>query len=269
MSYDYRTAIPEPVRADILNRLAETEREEGVKIILAVESGSRAWGFPSADSDYDVRFIYAHPRDWYLSVNLERKRDVIDYPIVDLIDIGGWDLRKALGLLHRSNPAILEWLQSPIIYREQTPIADSLRSLLSHGYSPEASFYHYRSMAKGTYRDHLQGEQVKTKKYFYALRPLLAAIWVEKGFGPAPMEFGKLADRLLPGEGLRAEVERLRNRKRTEGEAEQGSPIPALNDFIARELERLENVHISQTEQTSNIEELNGFFRQTLEDMER
>lgn len=105
--------------AEILARLEQIEKDEDVTIFYACESGSRAWGFPSADSDYDVRFIYVRPRDWYLSIDVEEKRDVIERPINDALDISGWDLRKALKLLRKSNPPLLEWLSSPIVYKEQ------------------------------------------------------------------------------------------------------------------------------------------------------
>lgn len=94
------------MREEILKRLTDIEGEEDVKIFYACESGSRAWGFPSADSDYDVRFLYRHPEEWYLSVDLEEKRDVIERPINDDLDISGWDLRKALKLLRKSNPPL-------------------------------------------------------------------------------------------------------------------------------------------------------------------
>jgi predicted nucleotidyltransferase len=106
------------VKEEILSRIIEIEDEEGVRIFFACESGSRAWGFPSSDSDYDVRFLYLHPTEWYLSVNLEHKRDVIERPISGDLDINGWDLRKALILLRKGNPPLMEWLGSPIIYRE-------------------------------------------------------------------------------------------------------------------------------------------------------
>ena len=106
------------MRQIILRELANLEKEHQVKILFACESGSRAWGFPSQDSDYDVRFIYLHPQDWYLSIEVERKRDVIELPISDDLDITGWDLRKALQLFKKTNPPLLEWLGSPIIYAE-------------------------------------------------------------------------------------------------------------------------------------------------------
>ncbi|KAA3615175.1 MAG: nucleotidyltransferase domain-containing protein [Planctomycetota bacterium] len=109
--------------------LSEIEATEGVKILFACESGSRAWGFASQDSDYDVRFLYLHPPEWYLSINLEAKRDVIERPIVDELDVNGWDLRKALKLFRKSNPPLLEWLGSPIVYREPAQTAAKMRKL--------------------------------------------------------------------------------------------------------------------------------------------
>lgn len=132
------------MRDRILESLSAIERDHGCTILLAVESGSRAWGFASQDSDYDVRFIYARPRDWYLSI-AEHRRDVIELPIVDELDVNGWDLRKALRLFRKSNPPLLEWLTSPIVYRE-TPTAQRMRELIPQYYSPRASFYHYLHM---------------------------------------------------------------------------------------------------------------------------
>jgi predicted nucleotidyltransferase len=121
---------------EILLRLDEIEKDHNVTIFYACESGSRAWGFPSADSDYDVRFLYLHPRDWYLAIDVEEERDVIEGPISDMLDISGWDLRKALKLLRKSNPPLLEWLSSPIIYKETLTITEKVRELVPEYYSP-------------------------------------------------------------------------------------------------------------------------------------
>ena len=129
------------VRDTVNRRLDAIEREEGVRVLFACESGSRAWGFASPDSDYDVRFVYAHPRDWYLSIG--DQRDVIERPIVDLYDVNGWDLRKALRLFRKSNPPMLEWLGSPIVYRERTAAAASLRRIAARSFSPRACAFHY------------------------------------------------------------------------------------------------------------------------------
>lgn len=184
--------IPNTIRNDILARLRHAETEYGVRVLLAVESGSRAWGFASPNSDYDARFIYVHPRDWYLSVGLEEQRDVIEYPIVDDIDINGWDLRKALHLFWKSNPAFMEWIQSPIVYREEGSFATLAREAMEAVYSCQKGIYHYRSMAKTNYRGYLRAELVPLKKYFYVLRPLLAVRWLERFQQAAPIEFEKL-----------------------------------------------------------------------------
>src|SRR5258708_18331952 len=122
--------IPADVRLEIMRRLAVAERDEGVRIVLAIESGSRAWGFASPNSEFDVRCIYVRPADWYLAVDLEERRDVIEYEITDDIDLNGWDVRKALRLFWKSNPTVVEWLQSPIKYIEVGGFAAGARAVL-------------------------------------------------------------------------------------------------------------------------------------------
>ena len=161
----------------IQNRLLEIESEHSVRILYAIESGSRAWGFESADSDYDVRFIYIHERNWYL--NILPKRDVIEYPIVDDFDYSGWDMRKTLFLLNKSNPVLFEWLKSPIVYRKDDFFCDVMGELTKTYFSAISSIYHYLHMASRNYREYLQSDEVKIKKYFYVLRPILACLWIE------------------------------------------------------------------------------------------
>src|SRR5207249_898044 len=117
--------------------------------------------------------------------------DVIERPIEDDLDLSGWDIRKSLRLFRKSNPPMLEWLQSPLIYRERSTFAARLRNMLPQAYSPTASFHHYLHMAQGNLREYLQGDTVWRKKYFYVLRPLLAMLWLENGLGPVPIEFSK------------------------------------------------------------------------------
>jgi predicted nucleotidyltransferase len=179
--------IDEAIAEEVRRRLDHVEMSEGVRILLAVESGSRAWGFPSRDSDYDVRFVYIHPPEWYLSVDADLHRDVIERPILDEIDLSGWEIRKALLLFAKSNPPLLEWLSSPLVYRDTKTLASRLRDLLPAYYAPNASLYHYLHMAQGNFKDYLRGDVVWVKKYFYVLRPLLAVRWIEQGRGPVPI----------------------------------------------------------------------------------
>lgn len=135
-------------RNEVAEILSGISAEKDIRILYACESGSRAWGFASQDSDYDVRFVYAHSRDWYLSVNSESKKDVVDLPINDLMDVGGWDLRKALRLMLKSNSPLLEWLHSPIVYQAESEFVAEMQRFAKLAFTPIASAYHYLSMAK-------------------------------------------------------------------------------------------------------------------------
>ncbi len=157
--------IEENIYNEILLRLKKVENEDDVKILYACESGSRAWGFPSTNSDYDVRFIYIRRPEFYLSIY--EGRDVIERDIIDEIDLSGWDLKKSLKLLRKSNPPLLEWLQSPIEYIKHDSIYNQLVSLLPAYYSPISCMHHYFNMAEGNARNYLKGDKVKLKKYFY------------------------------------------------------------------------------------------------------
>ena len=168
----------------IQDKLSKIEKEHKIKILFACESGSRAWGFPSPNSDYDVRFIYVHDLDWHLS--LQEKKDTIDLPINDELDIGGWEIRKALTLLWKSNAPLLEWIQSPIIYKNDQSFLLELQELSQNYFSPIATMHHYLSMSKKYWEACANsGNEVKLKKYFYALRTTIAGAWIrEKGSMP-------------------------------------------------------------------------------------
>lgn len=228
-------------REEILAELARIEKQEGVQILYACESGSRAWGFPSKDSDYDVRFLYIRPQDWYLSIF--EKRDVIERPISSMLDINGWDLKKALKLFRKSNPPLLEWLQSPIVYRENEAVTEQVRSISTYTFSPRACMYHYLHMAKGNYRDYLQGELVKIKKYFYVLRPILACEWIERYSSMPPIAFEQLVDELVPqGSELKVAIDELLVRKRAGDELDLQPRIDVINDFIEQRIAHIERI---------------------------
>ena len=218
------------VRTRVMAELDEVERHDDVTVLFACESGSRGWGFASPDSDYDVRFVYVHRRDWYLRV--EPQRDVIERPLDDVLDVSGWELRKALQLLHRSNPTLLEWLDSPVVYREDTRWAPRLKSLATAFFSPLRGRHHYLSMAKKNFRGYLQGDTVRYKKYLYVLRPLLAVRWIDAGLGMPPMRFADLVAGTVRDSALLQEIDTLLMLKMRVGEGEYGPRRPAIHALI-------------------------------------
>jgi len=225
------------IKTEILRRLGAAEKEHDVRILYACESGSRAWGFASPDSDYDVRFIYAHPADWYLSFDVESRRDVIEYQIVDEIDCNGWDIRKALYLFTRTNGALFEWLKSSIRYMEVGTFAADLRALEQNAANRLALCYHYSHMARTNAREYLYKDKAKLKKYFYVLRPLLAIRYIEQHDSPPPIEFQRLVDAVAP-DTIKPAIERLLELKKRTPEMGFGPPIAEINDFIATETAR-------------------------------
>lgn len=163
------------MKTKILEKLREIEKEKGVEILFAVESGSRAWGFESPDSDYDIRFVYKHKLDWYL--NLSEKSDTIEFMTEDDLDGSGWDLRKTLRLLNKSNASFLGWLFSPVIYRSDEIFLSELKKLAKDSFNPIAAFHHYHSMCKN-FEENLGTNELTIKGYFYAIRTALCAKWI-------------------------------------------------------------------------------------------
>ena len=244
--------------------LERVEREKGVCILYACESGSRAWGFESRDSDYDVRFLYVHPIEWYLRI--AAGPSMIERPVGPVLDVSGWDLRKALQLLEKSNPPLLEWLQSPIVYRERTDVVRRIRELMPLYYRSASCYHHYLHMAQGNYKDFLRADMVWVKKYFYVLRPVLACLWIERGYGIVPMEFQVLVDRLLDEGEVRTAIQDLVRRKKAGEELDRGPRIPQISDFLVRELDRLAQRQAPSSERRDAIR-LDQVFRQCLIDV--
>ncbi|MED3572160.1 nucleotidyltransferase domain-containing protein [Cytobacillus praedii] len=253
--------------------LKQIEIDHKIKILYACESGSRAWGFPSKDSDYDVRFIYVHQKNWYLSIDRSRdvleipKHDSISIPIDELLDVSGWELTKALRLFRKSNPPLMEWLHSSIVYYEAFSTKENLKALAENVFTPASCLYHYLNMAKGNYREYLQGDHIKIKKYFYVLRPILAAKWIEKKNTLPPIEFQRLVEVLLPFGELRKEIDILLKRKTSGEELDLEPRIDLINHFIEKELIYLEDYARSLNAQiTDPTQHLNEIFRETLEE---
>lgn len=139
----------------IVEELHRIEREYDMKILLAVESGSRAWGFASPDSDYDVRFIYVHKPQWYFSVL--KQTDTIEYMSEDrLLDFSGWELRKALLLLSKTNPNLSDGLLTDQIYLSDAKFLKEIREVQAKFYNPIHAMYHFFNVAKRHYKGYLQ-----------------------------------------------------------------------------------------------------------------
>ena len=223
---------PEAVAA-IRERL-DMSRAQGARVLFAIESGSRTWGFPSPDSDYDCRFVYIRPVADHLV--LEQPRDVIEFPLEGEIDAGGWDLRKALLLALAGNAVIVEWAKSPIAYEEIEGFRRRLLDLLAEIVDPVRVSRHYLGLARshvakiGSFSD-----EVKLKRLFYLIRPIVALDWMEqRGFASLPPMnmIDCLAETELPVEAA-GEIDRLVDKKRQTREMGSG-PIPKE---IARYLE--------------------------------
>lgn len=257
------SSTPSHIAEAINAALKEAERTHDVKVLLAVESGSRAWGFASPDSDWDVRFIYVHRPEWYLGI--DDKRDVIEEMLPLDIDLAGWELRKALRLFRKSNPPLLEWLRSPLLYLEQFSTAQHLRDLSAAFFSPVSVSYHYLSMGKRNNAHYLLGEEVRLKKYLYVLRPLLACDWIASTGTMAPMEFHHLLERLLPTGPVREAVDRLLRDKMSGGELGTGPRDPVLHAWIEARLAHYDQHPPAMGAPTSaDTERLNAVFRGTL-----
>ena len=229
-------SIDDQAEQIILQKLADLESDHQVRILFAVESGSRAWGFPSPDSDYDVRFVYAHRPDWYLS--LQPGRDVIELPLTELWDINGWDIRKALNLLMKPNPVMLEWLCSPIRYRWDDGICDRLQTFSERTAFATTCLYHYRNLAQLQWNKHVgDAPSVNYKKYFYVLRPALMINWIRFNAGVLPpMNLQQLVGGLSLSDELLQEIARLLDLKSRASETGAGARIPAIDTFIHDQL---------------------------------
>jgi len=242
----------------IVNTLQQIESEHQVKILLAVESGSRAWGFASENSDWDVRFIYVHQPEWYLSVLTHR--EVIEAMLPGDLDLSGWELRKALRLFYKSNPPLLEWLHSPITYMRDEEACSRWLDLIPEYCSKERCMAHYLSMASGNVKDYLGREQVPLKKYLYMLRPLLACRYIESIAPWAPMEFNLLVEACVDEPSLKEAIFELVDQKRQGRELGLGNPIPVIDSFISSEIVRLTELAKCK-EPPRGYEKLDAFFR--------
>ena len=242
----------------IKEKLRELEIDQNIQILYACESGSRAWGFPSPDSDFDVRFIYARKLNDYLSIH--EIKDVVDLPVNEVLDIGGWDIKKALKLFLKSNGPLYEWLQSPIIYKDDFGFAGEMRQLMPKYFSLRAGGNHYLSMALNTVNDDLQSEQVKLKRYFYALRSALACKWITEKRTVPPMEFDKLRQ-LIDEKSIQELINELLKVKLVSNEKTLVSRSKLLHDWLSQTLSICKIALLQIPATHHSTDELNVMFR--------
>lgn len=249
------------MRENILEKLNTTEKTENIKILHAVESGSRAWGFASPDSDYDVRFIYVRPKNYYL--RLDKTRDVIECELNDTYDINGWDIAKTLRLLHNSNPTVFEWIHSPIVYsthdiiKRLTPEIDSF-------FSCKSGIYHYISTALSNSK-YLKPEYIKYKKYFYVIRPVMACLWILENKTPPPVLFSELVD-TMADENIKPVISELIRIKTETPETATGKHISELDSYIENNIINIRKYADSmQDNRKNNWSEINEMFLKFLD----
>lgn len=233
--FNFSPDIPADKEAVIQSRLSEVECDHNIQFLFAIESGSRAWGFPSPDSDFDVRFVYARDPSWYLSI--ARGRDVIELPLEDDWDINGWDIQKAIGLLLKPNPVLLEWLSSPIRYRWDEQACRRLTEYASRTVAAIDCLPHYFHLARQMRDRNITGkDDVNLKKYFYVLRPTLAIRWVR--MHPTqlpPMNFQDLVNGTDLSFDLQSRISEFLEAKAQTSEIGSGPRITLLDDLIDQE----------------------------------
>lgn len=241
--------------------LDNLEQIHGIHVLWACESGSRAWNFASPDSDWDVRLIYVHPRDWYLSVH--EGRDVVELPIDEGLDLNGWDLRKSLRLLDKANAALQEWLVSPIVYRATEP-AGWLRALAAEDFQPLSACHHYAALARRGLGAIDAAGVVRLKRYCYALRAVLCCQWVVEHQTQPPLPIDALLADLLPEGDTRTAVDQLLVNKRAGGEGNISPRLPALDSYLHATLAHLEP-RFPRNPPKLPRERLDGLFRAVLD----
>lgn len=247
----------------IQQQLSALGQAQQIKILYAVESGSRAWGFASQNSDWDVRFIYVHPPDWYLSI--DTKRDSIEQMLPNDLDLSGWELQKALRLLRKSNPPLLEWLRSPVVYGQSGSFLEKMRDAATRFFNPKNCLYHYYHMARRNWEAYFKTDEVRLKKYLYVLRPVFACMWIERTGTMAPMEFETLLQHETTNKPLRQAIDELLIQKKSGAEMDKGTRIAAIDKFLVNKMNYYDAfLKTIESGDVPGWEELNTIFRELL-----
>ncbi|MBB4038118.1 hypothetical protein GGR21_004047 [Dysgonomonas hofstadii] len=247
------------MKTTIQQKLTEIEKACGIKILYSCESGSRAWGFPSPDSDYDVRFIYTRQLEDYLTI--QSKKDHLSFPINNELDIYGWDISKVLQLITKSNTTPFEWLQSPVIYKEDTTFKDEVWTLCKSYFCPRSNIHHYLGIARGA-METMNGKDIKIKKLFYVLRPTLAALWCAEKNTISPMNIFLLMDLLT--DDLRKKVLSLIELKSTANESYLIEIDQDIKTWIDRTFDYCMEASQQLTKKDFDRKIADEFFRKTI-----
>ena len=251
------------MKQEIINHIEKLEKEKAIQILLAVESGSRAWGCPSPDSDYDIRIIYKRTKAEYLEI--VDKPDSIDYFHGELLDINGWDIKKTLRLIRKSNATPFEWAQSPIVYREVEDFSNTLLDLSKAYFHGRHAVNHYRGIAKNSYfKNNLDGS-IKLKKLFYVLRPIMAARWIIEKNEVPPMDIPKLIS-IIADDAIVEHINELLVIKAGVNEDYIYEPDKLITDFIEKEFQFIDSIEMEDEKLDINSDLLNKKFREIIED---
>jgi predicted nucleotidyltransferase len=244
-------------------QLKSIEEKNNVKILYAIESGSRGWGFESKDSDFDVRFIYVHPIEWYL--NIFEGADIIEIPIDEVLDVNGWDLRKVMQLMYKSNSPVLEWLSSPVIYKQDENFIRDLRDIAEKYFNPVSVIYHYINLARKSFDGLSSGDSIKLKKLFYVIRPILSCMWVEAYNTIPPMNLQAMMKEATIDNKIKKIIDDLVIAKADSIESDTIKPPIELMEFLKEKLEYYNRyVRDIKNEKKRNSDLLNEFFQKTL-----
>lgn len=249
------------MKKEIHAQLEALRDSKGIRILMAVESGSRAWGFPSPDSDYDVRIIFVQKVEDYLSIG--QRKDTIDYFHGKLLDINGWDIRKALNLLRKSNATPFEWAQSPIVYEEVPGFRQELLGLAHDFFQPYHTLNHYKGIALNSYKLNPLSGEIKLKKLFYVIRPILAATWVLERQTVPPMDIGNLLT-VLKDSSMKESIERLIEIKKGKNEDFVYHIDPTIKTYIDAQIQYVSDHEMLEKRSIPEKEVLNVWFRKWL-----
>lgn len=250
-------AIPAHLRA--------IEYEYDVKILLAVESGSRAWGFESDNSDWDVRFIYVHKPEWYF--NVDEQRDVIEHVYEDNVDLAGWELRKSLALFRKSNPSLLEWLNSPKVYYVDPVFVMRMREVEKDFFNPIKAMYHYNHIYIRHDERYLQKQGYPMKRYLYYLRGILACQWIEKYKTLPPVSFWQLYEDIVEDKKIKDGISEMIKQKSSGKDKDMREVPQYLVDYYLPIAEYYSNIvgnFRPGIDHEGITERLNHFFYETV-----